>query len=131
MAQLRPINPDNVIACVLFYLNDEFTSDPTKLHTGFKELAKKEEYGELLKPFVFVNAYPFSYSPLLERVLQRLQEAKLLSARNPDFVMYEMSGKAKKAVKEDVLPKFDKKTKPKLSKMASELKQFLELRPNV
>lgn len=126
VARLRAINPDNVITSVLFFLKGEFTSDPKKLHTGFRKLREQGKYRELLELFTFVNAFPFPYSPLLERVLHRIQEAKLLSARNPDFVMYEMTERAKRTIRSGILSKFSKEQQAKLREMASELNQLCE-----
>lgn len=124
VARLRAINPDNVIMAVLFFLNSEFTSDSAKLHTGIRMLREKEDYGGLLEDFVFVDAYPFPYSPLLERVLQRLQECMLIrwKALEPIF---EISKRAKRAVEKGLLPKFNEEQQRQLKSMAEELKPIL------
>jgi len=125
VTRLRAINSDNVITGILFFLDDEFTSDSEKLHRGFEALKGEEEYEDLLYPFAFLRAFPFSYSPLLERVLQRLQETKLLSMRSPDFAMYEMSQQARIAVERDLLPKFGEDQLAKLQRMSLQLSEFL------
>lgn len=124
VARLRAINPDNIITAVLFFLSSEFTSDSAKLHTGIRALQEKEKYKELLEDFSFVDAYPFPYSSLLERVLQRLQECMLIrwKALEPIF---EISERARKAIKDELLPKFNQEQQRQLKSMAEELKPIL------
>lgn len=124
VAQLRAINPDNVITAVLFFLDSEFTSDPAKLHTGIRMLREKEEYKDLLEDFTFVNTYPFSYSPLLERVLQRLQECMLIRWKAPEPLFW-MLEKTRNVIEKDLLPKFNEEQQLQLKSMARDLKQVL------
>ena len=120
----REINPDNIVTVALFFLDsEEFTSNSAKIHGGFEQLSEKEAYFELLKPFIFVRRFPFDYSPLLERVLQRLCECQLL-AFSGDLIQYRLDAKARKAIQKGILPKFSEEQQAVLQAMALELKDF-------
>lgn len=125
--RLREINPDNIVAVVLLFLNrEEFPSDPAKIHGGFEQLRQKEAYFKLLEPFLFVQRFPFAYSPSLENVLQRLCECRLL-AFSGDLNQYRLDAKARKVIQEGILPEFSEEQQANLLAMALELKDFLEI----
>ncbi len=125
--RLREINPDNIVTVVLFFLDcEEFPSDPVKIHGGFEQLRQKEMYKELLKSFLFVRSFPFSYSPSLENILQRLFECRLLAVIG-DLNQYRLDAKARKVIQEGILPKFSEEQQANLLAMALELKDFLEI----
>lgn len=120
------INPDDIIACIIAFLPNEFPADTAVIHRAFFELGKREKYKYLLKDFEFIDRYPYPYSPLLERVFARLQESRLLSARNPDFITYEMKEDSKKAIEDKIIDKFkNPEDRIKLKEMANELSEAL------
>lgn len=130
IARLYATSPDVIITILFYYLGRFFTSDSKKIHTKINELREKQEYRDLLKPFEFVNAPRFHYSPLLERVLDRLQITHLIEARNPECGQYEMDEIARAKIEYNILnKKFSGKQHEKLKrikKMAEELKPALK-----
>lgn len=125
IAHLRGITPDSIIRALLAYLPDTFLSDRQKLHTAIQKLRERAEYRDLLKDFEPVFAPLFPYSPLLERVLKRLQEARLLAARNPDFVVFEISKEARAAITKDIQSEFSQDQIERLQEIASNLRENL------
>jgi len=122
--KLREINSDNIVAVILFFLDcEEFTSDPAKIHGGFEQLKQKGVNRKLLKEFLFVRRFPSSYSPLLERVLQRLCECRLL-AFSGDLTNYRLDAKARKSIQDGILPKLNEEQQVILRAMALELNEF-------
>ncbi len=119
---------DDVIAALLTFLPPHFNNDPKKIHSKIAELQKKEEFKELLGDFEFLHYPRFPYSPLLGRILNRLQEARLLSSLNPDYKMYVMEGASREAIRSDLLGAGKKlySHHDKLRQIASELQKELE-----
>lgn len=123
----RKFSPDDVITALLFYLPQEFSNDPEKIHRKIYELKHKEKYKELLEDFEFLDYPRFPYSPLLGRIFNRLQESKLLSSLNPDYIMYQIKPDSKKAINSYYLKK-DRilyKQRGKLKEIAGALKKEL------
>lgn len=121
-------SPDDVIAALLTFLPSRFNNDTEKIHSKIAELQKKEEFKELLGDFEFLDYSRFPYSPLLGRVLNRLQEARLLSSLNPDYKMYVMEDVSKETIRADLLEKGKKlySYHDKLHQIASELERRLK-----
>ena len=94
----KQFSPDDVITALLVFLPDEFSNDPEKIHRTIRELQQKEEYKHLLGDFEFLDYSRFPYSPLLGRILNRLQESRLLSSRNPDYRVYQIKPDSRRAV---------------------------------
>lgn len=122
---LRAPKPGHVIAAIAYFLPMEFSCDTRAWHLAIKALQNEEDYGNLLQEFIFLDRQPFSYSPLLERALKNLIEARLLYIRSP---------KCKKYCKTETSPttlgriveKFNTKEQEKLKDMASNLEKVLK-----
>lgn len=119
----KPFSPDDVIAAVLTFLPGTFNNDPEKIHRTIKKLQEREEFRDLLGEFEFLDYSRFPYSPLLGRILNRLQESRLLSSLNPDYKMYVMERVPRDAIQSDLLGEGKKlnKQRDKLAQIASEL----------
>ncbi len=123
----KEFSPDDVITALLAFLPKEFSNNPEKIHTTFRKLQQDERYSELLGAFEFIDYQRFPYSPLLGRILNRLQESKLLSSLNPDYIMYQIKPDSKKAINSYYLKK-DRilhKQRGKLKEIAGALKKEL------
>jgi len=94
----KTFSPDDVITALLAFLPDEFSNNPKKIHTTFRKLQQDERYSELLGAFEFIDYQRFPYSPLLGRILNRLQESRLLSSRNPGYIVYEIKKESREAI---------------------------------
>ena len=95
----KGFNPDDVVTALLAYLPSEFNNDAEKIHTRLYELKKEGKYDDLVGKFEFVGYSRFPYSPLLDRIFNRLQESRLLSSRNPDYIKYQIKEESRKAIK--------------------------------
>ena len=96
---VHQFSPDDVVTSLLAFLPPVFNNDPEKIHRTIKRLQQKKKYKELLGGFDFLDQARFPYSPLLARVLNRLQESRLLSSRNPDYVVYEVKPESQAAIR--------------------------------
>lgn len=96
--EVNRFSPDDVITALLAYLPPEFSNNPEKIHRTIHKLQKEGKYNNLLQGFEFLDYSRFPYSPLLGRILNRLQESRLLSSRNPDYAVYQINPKSKKAI---------------------------------
>ena len=122
----KPFSPSDVIVALLSFLPKEFNNDPAKIHATIARLQEKEEYKYLLEDFEFLNYDPYPYSPLLGRILNRLQESRLLSSLNPSYEKYVLNDGSKVAIQENILNKKLSGQKDNLKKMASELEAALQ-----
>ena len=113
----------DVIASLFALLPSPFRNDPDKIHATIRKLQKEKKYEDLLGDFEFIDYYPNPYSPLLGRILNMLQESRLMACLNPDYNMYVMDDVSKEAIKRDILDKKLKEQRGKLEEIASELKQ--------
>jgi hypothetical protein len=125
LAELRRPTADSKIRALLQYLPDEFTCDPIKLHRALLELRQQPEFQAFLDEFEPVHGPVFSYSPLLERILKRLQEARLLSARNPDFSVFVTKPESKESIERDNAERF-RSDATQIQKLATALREKLE-----
>ena len=121
----KRFSPGDVIAALLTFLPDAFSNDPEKIHSTIARLQKQEKYRYLLEDFQFLNYDPYPYSPLLGRVLNRLQESRLLSSLNPGYEKYVMSEDSKMAIEADILEKKLADQRENLKSIASELEVVL------
>ena len=123
----KEFSPDDVITALLFFLPNEFSNDPEKIHTTLRRLQQEEKYNELLGPFEFIDYPRFPYSPILGRILNRLQESRLLSSRNPDYRVYQVKPTSKEAIESYFLAegKVLHQQIDKLKEIASEFKKEL------
>lgn len=96
----KEFSPDDVITALLVFLPPEFSNNPEKIHITIKKLQKEDRYKDLLEDFEFLDYPRFPYSPLLGRIFNRLQESRLLSSRNPGYVVYENKEESRKAIEE-------------------------------
>ena len=101
----KRFSPDDVITALLAYLPPEFNNDTEKIHTRMYELKKEGKYDDLVGNFEFVKYSRFHYSPLLDRIFNRLQESRLLSSRNPDYIKYQVKDESRKAIESYYLEK--------------------------
>jgi len=95
---VRQFDPDDVMAALLYYLYPNFSNTPEDMHEKIYKLQKQERYRELLGGFDFIDYATFHYSPLLGRILNRLQQSRLLSSRNPEYKVYEVTLESKDAI---------------------------------
>ena len=117
----------DVIAGLFALLPTPFPNDPEKIHSTIRKLQKKKKYEDLLGDFEFIDYYPYPYSPLLGRILNMLQESRLMACLNPDYNMYVMEPASRKAIKRDILDKKLKEQRSKLEEIALELKQAVNV----
>ena len=119
----KTFSPDDVITALLAFLPPEFSNDPEKIHTTIRKLQQEEKYKDLLEGFEFLDYPRFPYSPLLGRILNRLQESRLLSSRNPDYRMYQVKDVSKNAIEAYFLKEGQilYEQREKLKEIASEL----------
>ena len=113
----------DVIASLFALLSSPFPNDPAKIHSTIRKLQKKKKYKDLLGDFEFIDYSPYPYSPLLGRILNMLQESRLMACLNPDYNKYVMDDPSKEAIKRDILDKKLKEQRGKLEEIASELEQ--------
>jgi hypothetical protein len=121
----KAVSPDDVIASIFSFLPSKFSNNPKIIHKKLFELKQNKDYNNLLADFEFINHYDYPYSPLLSRVLNRLQETRLLSSLNPSYDIYEMDRASKKAIKQGILNTKLKNEHDKLKEMAGELEKSL------
>ncbi|MFQ5924917.1 MAG: hypothetical protein ACE5IE_02850 [Dehalococcoidia bacterium] len=122
----KTFTPSDVIAALFVYLPKEgFSNDPAKIHSTIAQLQKEAEYKYLLEDFEFLNYDPYPYSPLLGRILNRLQESRLLASLNPDYDMYVVSDESRKAIEEGILNRKLGDQKERLSQIALKLSAAL------
>ena len=119
----KAFSQGDVIASLFALLPSPFPNDPEKIHSTIRRLQKEEKYKDLLGDFEFLDYYPYPYSPLLGRILNMLQESRLMACLNPDYNMYVMEPASKKAIKRDILGKKLKAQRSKLEEIVSELEQ--------
>ena len=124
---VKQFSPDDVVTAVLSFIRSEFSNDPEKIHETFYRLHNDTKYKDLLGNFEFIGYSKFHYSPLLERILNRLQESRLLSSRNPDYLFYEIKPESRKAIEAYYLKKGKilHKQRKQLERIAGELKKEL------
>jgi len=125
IAELLSPSADDIIAAIVAFLPQVFSADYQTIHRAFATFKQKKEYQDILQDFEFVGTSPYPYSPLLERVLSRLQEDRLLSARNPDYQVYLTSDTSRTAIQQRIITKFSELQKRKLKKLAEELEKVL------
>ncbi|MBM3157163.1 MAG: hypothetical protein FJ004_07735 [Chloroflexi bacterium] len=125
-SKYKPFTPSDVIASLLTFLPDEFNNDPKKIHSTIERLQRQKKYKHLLEDFEFLNYDPYPYSPLLGRILNRLQEARLLSSLNPEYEKYVLKKESREAIKKNILKKKLSDQAENLQQMASELKMALK-----
>ncbi len=127
---LKQPTPQDVIGAVFAYSNvDTFPSNRKWLHRFVQE-KKKGEGAELLEPFVFsdgVDLYPFSR--LLESVLMQLQLGGWLSAKNPEYDRFGMTGKTRKDIKKKVGERFSQEQLVVLEKIGQDFREFMKKEP--
>ena len=112
---------DDVIAAMLSFVKaGSFKGDPKLIHETIFDLKKR--YPELLEDFAFSDpehdVYPLS--PLLERVLSRLQLSRIIRMENPDFETYIFKVRARNYTRKNILSRFDNDEKLQLEEMAKD-----------
>ena len=124
----KEFSPDDVITALLAFLPQEFNNDPETIHTTIRKLQTRKKYKDLLDGFEFLDYSRFPYSPLLARILNRLQESRLLASRNPEYVVYLIKPDSQKAIESYFLGegKILHEQRSKLKDMATELAKKLE-----
>lgn len=122
----KPFGPSDVVAALLTFLPSPFPNDPEKIHGTIRRLQKEERYKDLLGDFEFLDYRPYPYSPLLGRILNMLQESRLLACLNPDYNSYIMDPASKDAIQSSILGKKLSEQRSKLEEIARELRQAVE-----
>lgn len=118
------ITPDDIIAAMFSFLDkEEFPSDIAKIHTALYNV--KKQFPRLLEEFIFSENDVYPYSPLLERVLFRLQNSGLISTVNPEFKKCIISNESKKFIKKEILPLFDKDKQKEIFNMGKLFEKLL------
>ncbi|MHB8085374.1 MAG: hypothetical protein ACYDHZ_06085 [Dehalococcoidia bacterium] len=122
---VRQFDPDDVMAALLYYLWPDFSNAPKDIHEKIYELQKQGKYSELLGGFEFIDYARFHYSPILGRTLNRLQESRLLSSRNPEYMVYEIKDDTRDAIESYYLKegKILHECRNQLDEIAKELKK--------
>ena len=121
----KPFSPSDVVASLIALLPSKFSNDPEKIHTTIARLQKLPRYRWLLNDFEFLEYDPYPYSPQLGRILNRLQESRLLSSINPEYEKYEVKAVSRNAIKRDILDKKLADQRERLQEIADELKKVL------
>ncbi|TET38009.1 MAG: hypothetical protein E3J65_05815 [Dehalococcoidia bacterium] len=119
---------DDVIAAMLSFVKaGSFKGDPKLIHETIFDLKKR--YPELLEDFAFSDpehdVYPLS--PLLERVLSRLQLSRIIRMENPDFETYILKLRAKNYARKNILSRFNEEEQRQLEAMAKEFEKEVRL----
>lgn len=120
---IKSFSHGDVIAGLFALLPSPFPNDPEKIHATISSLQKEERYKDLLGDFEFIDYYPYPYSPLLGRILNMLQESRLMACLNPDYNMYVMDDVSREAIKLNIIDKKLNEERGKLEEIASELKR--------
>ncbi len=123
---IKSFSHGDVIASLFAILTSksgQFPNDPDKIHATIRKLQKEKKYEDLLGDFEFIDYYPYPYSPRLGRILNMLQESRLMACLNPDYNEYVMDDVSREAIKRDILDKKLKEQRGKLEEIALELEQ--------
>lgn len=120
------ITEHDVIAAMLSFLGEKterFQADPKVINEAVFEL--KGKFPQLLERFAFStdagDLYPFS--PLLERVLARLQLSRIITMENPDWTTFIIRPAAKEYIRQHILTAFSEDEKNQLKTMAQVLEE--------
>jgi hypothetical protein len=119
---------DDVIAAMISFVETpSFSGDPMLLHSIIFNL--KKDHRDLLDEFAFSDpAHDISpLSPLLERVLARLQLARIIRMENPDFEVYILKEKARAFIRENILDRFTEDEQKELKEMAKKFQEIAGL----
>jgi hypothetical protein len=113
---------DDIIAGILGFIEPlEKTSylkgDPRVIHETIFNLRDKHPF---LQVFAFSKSDVYPFSRHLERVLSRLQVARLLGMENPDFKRFIVRHKAKQVIRERIHKRFNNEQLNELRKIAKE-----------
>jgi len=122
----KPFSPSDVVAALLALLPDEFSNDPRKIHSTMARLQEDSCYASLLEDFDFLDYAAYPYSPLLARILNRMQESRLLCSLNPEYERYQMKGDPRKAIIDDIVTKKFGDQEEKLREIACKLAEVLK-----
>ena len=124
----KQFSADDVVTALLVFLPPEFSNNPEKIHRTINTLQHEERYKDLLDDFEFLDYPRFPYSPLLGRVFNRLQESRLLSSRNPGYVVYETKEESLNAIEDYFLSEGKPlhEYRDKLGEIAERLRRELE-----
>lgn len=115
---LEKITPDDVIAAIMSYMPDQFSSSAPRWHTGIKKL--KEEYKDLLGEFGFVYRGRFPRSNLLEGTMRSLLQENLIhSCCGSSYCINENQ----REVLREIADKFSPEGKEKLKEIAQKLRE--------
>lgn len=118
-------DPDEIVAGILYYLDKKkITADPKKIHSGFCNL--KKEHKELMRRFVFSKTSVYPYSDLLEKILFRLQQARIIGMINPTYDEYVIDSKGMRGIGKVFIPNFSEEEQKELQEMAKKLSEYLE-----
>ena len=111
--------PDDVIAGILGLMEgDRFSANPRCIHEAIDALREKHS---LLEGFVFAKGDFFSYSPLLERVLDRLRLSRLLTINETGF-LYGLQGRT--YIESKILSRFNEEERKALGEMAEKFEEM-------
>ena len=85
---------DDIVASVFGFLEGNTSPSNRKIiHESMKHI--KDDYPTMMSDFIFTTDDVFSYSPLLERVLGRLQISNTIEMINPSGTFYQIAPRVK------------------------------------
>ena len=109
--------PDDIVVSIFCFLDVNKTpSDRKLIHESMKYM--KDKFPDMMSDFIFTTGDVFSYSPLLERILGRLQISNTLEMINPSGAYYLINPTIKEVLKERTAILFKKEEQKELQEMA-------------
>lgn len=108
---------DDIVASVFGFLEGNTSPSNRKIiHESMKHI--KDDYPTMMSDFIFTTDDVFSYSPLLERVLVRLEISNTIEMRNPSGTYYQISPRVKNDLRKRASKLFTDDEQQQLKEMA-------------
>jgi|LGOV01.1.fsa_nt_gb hypothetical protein len=108
---------DDIVASVFGFLEGNTSPSNRKIiHESMKDI--KDDYPILMSDFIFTTDDVFSYSPLLERVLGRLQISNTIEMINPSGTFYQIAPRVKDDLRKRASKLFTEDEQRQLKEMA-------------
>jgi len=112
--------PDDIFCAMIYYADlKRMTTDTKKVHSAIFQLKGEEKYADLLKRFAFSTSGTFNFSKTLEKVILRLETARILGTSNPDYPDFEIKPNSTAFIEERIINRIIKeKDKPIIEELA-------------
>ena len=108
---------DDIVASVFGFLEGNITPSNRKIiHESMKHI--KDNYPAMMSDFIFTTDDVLSYSPLLERVLLRLQITSTIEMINPSGTYYQIAPRVKDNLRKRASKVFTDDEQRQLKEMA-------------